>query len=111
MNVKLLSPRELRAGLRLEYNLEALEMGELLKRYQAYWLGIQGGFLSPNEIRRKEDMNDREGGDIFLRPANMEPAILTQGVMDGTFNPSEDDQEEEEDRASREPLPRLHRVA
>ena len=31
----------------------------------------QAGALSPNEIREFENMNPREGGDVYLTPANM----------------------------------------
>ncbi len=46
------------------------------------------GVYSPNEIRELEDMNPREGGDIYLTPMNM--AIQQQGgeVID---NPKETD--------------------
>ena len=35
------------------------------------------GVYSPNEIRELEDMNPREGGDIYLTPMNM--AIQEEG--------------------------------
>ncbi len=57
-------------------------------RFDAYQKGINMGVYSPNEIRELEDMNPREGGDIYLTPMNM--AIQQQGgeVID---NPNETD--------------------
>ncbi|KKM14816.1 hypothetical protein LCGC14_1702330 [marine sediment metagenome] len=53
--------------------LQGLLRGELLARYKAYQIGRFGGWLSANEIRVFENMNTFEGGDEFLRPANMIP--------------------------------------
>jgi phage portal protein BeeE len=41
------------------------------------------GALSPNEVRALEDMNPREGGDIYLTPANM--------VIEGTGNGTDEE--------------------
>ena len=41
-------------------------------RYQAYGLGRQWGFMSVNDIRRSENMNDiGKDGDRYLEPVNM----------------------------------------
>ena len=40
-------------------------------RAEFYTKMVQNGAMSPNEIREKEDMNPREGGDVFLTPLNM----------------------------------------
>lgn len=34
----------------------ALELGDILKRFQAYKLAIEGNFMQADEIRYKEDM-------------------------------------------------------
>jgi len=57
-----------------EFLIDSLERGNLLSRYQAYKVGRDSGFLSANEIRRKENMNPYEGGDEFLKPMNNETA-------------------------------------
>lgn len=54
-----------------EHVVEGLLRGNITDRYAAYATGVQWGWLSPNEIRRLENMNDREGGDEYLRPMNM----------------------------------------
>ena len=54
-----------------KFNAGALLRGDLKTRYEAYGTGINWGFLSPNECRALEDLNPREGGDIYLTPMNM----------------------------------------
>ena len=54
-----------------EFNMNALERADIVSRYQAYNTGRMAGFLSTNEIRKKENMNPVENGDEYLIPANM----------------------------------------
>lgn len=54
-----------------KFNAGALLRGDLKTRYEAYGKGIQWGFLSPNDCRELEDLNPRDGGDIYLTPMNM----------------------------------------
>lgn len=55
-----------------EYNFEFITAGllraDLTQRYQAYQVGIAAEFLSPNEVRKMENMEPREGGDSFQNP-------------------------------------------
>ncbi|MGR6329219.1 phage portal protein [Sphingomonas sp. XXL09] len=48
-----------------EFLPDALLKGDLASRYAAYGLAIDKGFLNPNEVRRRENWNGREGGDQF----------------------------------------------
>jgi len=66
----LLTPAE-RRTLFAEFLTEALERGDLKARYDAYNVGRQGGWLSVNDIREKENMNPVDGGDTYLQPLNM----------------------------------------
>ena len=54
-----------------KFNAGALMRGDLKGRYEAYAKGIQWSILSANECRDLEDMNPREGGDVYLTPLNM----------------------------------------
>ncbi|MGJ8680508.1 phage portal protein [Paraglaciecola sp.] len=54
-----------------KFNVNALLRGDMKARAEFYTKLEQAGALSPNEIRAKEDMNPREGGDIYLTPMNM----------------------------------------
>jgi HK97 family phage portal protein len=65
-----LIPPEDQPTVFFEFLVESLLRGDLLTRYKAYMLGRQGGWLSPNDIRRKENLNPREdeGGDDYSNP-------------------------------------------
>jgi HK97 family phage portal protein len=54
-----------------KFNAGALLRGDIKTRFEQYVKGIQNGILSPNECREYEDLNPREGGDIYLTPMNM----------------------------------------
>lgn len=55
-----------------EYAREGLLRGDTATRYQAYAVGRQWGWLSTNDIRRRENLPPIDGGDDdFLTPLNM----------------------------------------
>ena len=54
-----------------KFNLNALLRGDVSTRAQYYVKMIQNGVMSPNEVRMLENMNPREGGDIYLTPMNL----------------------------------------
>lgn len=60
-----------RRELFAEHLTVALERGDINARYSAYNIGRNGGWLSVNDIREKENMNPVEGGDTYLQPLNM----------------------------------------
>ena len=55
----------------VKFNVEGLERGSISARATAYQQFVNMGVYSPNDIRKLEDMNPREGGDIYLTPLNM----------------------------------------
>ncbi len=57
-----------------EFLVDGLLRGDIRSRYEAYSIGRQNGWLSANDIRRLENMNPIEGGDVYLIPLNMIPA-------------------------------------
>ncbi|WP_448216281.1 phage portal protein [Endozoicomonas sp. 2B-B] len=54
-----------------KFNAGALLRGDMKSRFEAYAKGIQWSIYSPNDCRELEDLNPREGGDIYLSPLNM----------------------------------------
>ena len=56
-----------------EFKLDGLLRGDLESRYKAYAIGINTGWLCPNDVRELENLNRREDdeGDKFLRALNM----------------------------------------
>lgn len=71
MNAALLTP-EARKSFFIEHDLAGLLRGDIGARYSAYRTGRDGGWLSPNEIRRLENLPEIEGGDEYLSPLNMQ---------------------------------------
>ncbi len=54
---------------------DAMLRGNMQARYAAYGTARQWGFMSVNDILRRENMNPiGEEGDIYLEPENMRPA-------------------------------------
>ena len=61
-----------------KFNTGALLRGDMKSRFEAYSTGINWGIYSPNECRELEELNPREGGDIYLTPMNMTTKPETQ---------------------------------
>lgn len=57
-----------------KFIVDAFLRGDIKSRYEAYTQGINAGWLTPNEVREKEDRNPLPGLDKPLRPLNMAPA-------------------------------------
>lgn len=51
-----------------KFNANALLRGDIVERYKAYNIGISSGFLSRNEVRALEDMDEIDGLDEMLVP-------------------------------------------
>jgi HK97 family phage portal protein len=50
------------AAVQLRFNLDWVARADLLQRYQAHEAGVRGGFLTPNEARKLEDLPPHKGG-------------------------------------------------
>lgn len=74
LNRKLLTEQERDQGHYFKFTVQGLLRGTQTERYAAYNTAIQAGFMSRNEVRRLEEMNDVDGLDAFLEPMNMQPA-------------------------------------
>lgn len=62
---------------------QGLMRGDAKARWESYVRGLQWGVISPNEVRAFEDMNPRDGGDVFYPPPN------TAGQMESQPNEPE----------------------
>ena len=78
MNSALLTP-ESRKRYFIEHDLAGLLRGDLKARYEAYRVGKEWGWLSTNEIRSFENMQDVSGGNEYLTPLNMRPTNKLKG--------------------------------
>lgn len=57
-----------------EHLFDALTRADIKTRYDAYAVGRQWGWLSVNDIRRRENDDPVVGGDVYLEPLNMREA-------------------------------------
>jgi HK97 family phage portal protein len=74
LNLQLLSNESKRKNRYFEFKVDALLRGDAQTRASAYAQGRQWGWLSVNDIRRLENMDPIENGDIYLQPLNMSEA-------------------------------------
>ncbi len=72
------------ANLYVEFVTAALLRGDLKSRYDAYAIGRQWGWLSPDDVREFENLNpiESDGGKIYLVPANMTNADVFAKVKE-----------------------------
>lgn len=74
LNRKLLGPRSRGDnGLFIEHLVDGLLRGDIKARYESYKTARYGGWMSANDIRRLENMNPIDGGDVYLVQSNMVP--------------------------------------
>ena len=73
LTYKLLTQKEIESGMFFQFNVDAILRTDLKTRYEAYGLGIEKGFLTPNEARNKEDMPRIEGADQLIVNGTMQP--------------------------------------
>jgi HK97 family phage portal protein len=61
-------------NLYAHHNVAGLLRGDLKSRYESYAQARNWGWLSVNDIRRLENLNPVDNGDIYLEPLNMVPS-------------------------------------
>jgi len=69
INRDLLTDQDRADGYFCEFLLDAMLRGDTKSRYESYSSAIQNKWMTANEVRIKENMNPREGGDVFENPA------------------------------------------
>ena len=91
-----------------EFDPTALQRGDIQNRFSAYSTAVQAGFMSANDVRKRESMNplDEEIGDNYLRPLNMvvvgEEDELDESTEDNEpATEPDDDQNEDTDEEGR----------
>lgn len=84
-----------------EFNVGGLLRGDIISRYGAYQKGRQWGWLSANDIRKFENMNPIDGGNIYMTPLNMSPA---GAPTDDETNPANPDRVPGDDEQPQPPL-------
>jgi HK97 family phage portal protein len=82
LTYKLLLNSELDDGYYCKFNVDAITRADIKTRYEAYRIGVQGGFLQPNEVRAREEMESVEGADVLLVNGNMVPITKAGAAYD-----------------------------
>ena len=62
-----------------KFNVDGLLRGDYQSRMNGYAVGIQNGFMSPNDVRTLEDMDlipDEEGGNLYLTNGSLCPLSM-----------------------------------
>jgi HK97 family phage portal protein len=74
MERDLLTEDDYRSGVIIRFNLDAGLRADFMSRQQGLRIQRDAGVISPNEWREMENMNpisDEDGGEDYVRPANM----------------------------------------
>jgi HK97 family phage portal protein len=84
MTYKLFLDSELDAGYYVKFNVDSILRGDIKTRYEAYGIGVEKGFITPNEARALEEKPPLPGGDQLLFNGNVIPLIMAgQQYMKG----------------------------
>ncbi|MCL2071176.1 MAG: phage portal protein [Oscillospiraceae bacterium] len=70
----------------IKFNLDGLLRGDREARMRGYAIGIQNGFMSPNDVRRLEDWDlipAEDGGDSYICNGNMKSIKTAAFGSDG----------------------------
>lgn len=90
LTYKLFTQTELQRGYYLKFNVDSILRSDLLTRFNAYRVGIQGGVLKPNEARALEDLPPEPGGDRLYVNGAIVP-LDTFAVKGGENGEGDDD--------------------
>ena len=66
ISYKLLFENEISSGYYIKFNADVMLRSDIKTRYEAYNIGIQGGFISIEEARKKEDLKFMPGTDKLI---------------------------------------------
>ena len=97
----------------LQFDVEsAMHRTQMVDRFEAWSKAIQGGVLSPNEARKREQLPPMEGGDdLFLQKQMFPMSFIKESVVADLLSKEKEQQEPEltteEPPAAPEPEPEM----
>lgn len=81
-NAKLFTTSEARTRRRFyAFDLDAMMMGDMQAQAAFFSSAIQNGWMTPNEIRARKNMNRIEGGDQLFIQQNMAPMDKLEEIL------------------------------
>lgn len=86
---------------KLDFNFDSMLKANKQSRYESYKAGLEGGFLSINEVREMESLPRVEGGDSYHIQMNM-GTINEEGEVTTTLNDEQPTQGETSDEDDNE---------
>lgn len=102
-SLKLFSRKEWAAGYYVEHDVSKLLRGDQTSRYNSYAVGIRDGWLSRNEVRRRENLNPipaDKGGDLYT----VQMQIVPLGTPPPAEKPAPDPKPAPEPATSKTPV-------
>jgi HK97 family phage portal protein len=73
LTYKLFTTKELEENYYFKFNPDVILRADIKSRYDAYRVGIQAGFITPNEARELEEKEPMSGGDKLFLNGTMIP--------------------------------------
>lgn len=84
LTTKLFTASEIRNRRRFfAFDLSTLQMGDMDAQAKFFASAIQNGWMTPNEVRAKKNLNRIEGGDQLFIQQNMAPMDRLNEILDG----------------------------
>lgn len=84
---KLFTASEVRNRRRFfAFDLTPLQMGDMASQAAFFSSAIQNGWMTPNEVRAKKNLNKIEGGDQLFIQQNMAPMDALEDIVKGKNN-------------------------
>lgn len=77
LNQKLLTPADYSAGYRFQFDIDALVRGDITTMANKHQKAIRGGWMTPNEVRRRDHLPDVENGNELMASRDMIPLRVT----------------------------------
>jgi HK97 family phage portal protein len=81
---KMFLTSEQESGYYVKFNVDVILRSKLMERYNAYRVGIAGGFIKPNEARALEELPpDPNGNELIVNGASKTLAAVLRGEATG----------------------------
>lgn len=97
INSQLLTPEQRNDKYYYEFDMSTLLRGDSASMAKAFATGRQWGWLSVNDIRKKQNLNSIDNGNIYLQPVNMVEAGKIPDIVVEKEKPEEPDEEPDEE--------------
>jgi HK97 family phage portal protein len=88
---QLLTPADRAAGIRIKFDQDSLQRGDSEGRAKFYNAGLQNGWFTINEVRKRENLPPVEGGDVPRMQMQNVPITEAENTVAAPKPPAEED--------------------